>query len=135
MGGNGCSCAGAPSAMEAASLPEPFSTGRTVVIWDLMSLVQGTTDFSEAVPVPPNNAIAVEVNVLNFTVGATCTGTVQTCMDPAKEAWIDAGNLTINALGPNFTIITGISGFFIRVSMTPQSGTTLVFVCVHLPSR
>ncbi|MCC6741738.1 MAG: hypothetical protein IT452_22065 [Planctomycetia bacterium] len=129
MGGNGCSCASAPS------LPESFATGRTAVVWDLKSLNQGTIDCSEAVSVPPNNAIAVEVNVLNFTAGATCTGVVQTCMDAAKENWTDAGNLTVNALGPNFTIITGISGMFIRIVMSPQSGIVLVFVCVHLPSR
>lgn len=35
MGGNGCSCASAPS------LPESFATGRTAVVWDLKSLVNG----------------------------------------------------------------------------------------------
>jgi hypothetical protein len=73
------------------------------------------------------------VNVLNFTAGADCTGQVQ--ISTTKQDWTDAGALTINALGPNFTIITGLSGFFLRVAMTPQSGTNIVYVCAHFSSR
>lgn len=134
MGGNGCSCSGGAEVMPSSSLPEPFATGRKVVVWDLKSLNQGVVDYSEAVLVPPNNAIAVEVNVLNFTAGATCTGIVQTATRN-REDWVSAGNLTINALGPNFTIITGLTGEVIRLAMSPQSGVVLVFACIHLLSR
>lgn len=134
MGGNGCSCSGGAEVLQSSSLPERFAEGRKVVVWDLKSLNQGVIDYSEAVPVPPNNAVAVEVNVLNFTTGATCTGIVQTATRNLED-WVDAGNLTINALGPNFTIITGLTGQSIRVAMSPQSGIVLAFVCIHLLTR
>jgi hypothetical protein len=134
MGGNGCACSGRGEVRAVPELPQKFSSGRKVVIWDLKSLNQGVVDYSEAVRVPPNNAVGVEFNVLNYTVGPTCTGVLQTAMG-STDAWTSAGNLTINALGPNFTILTGITGEFIRAAVSPQSGVVIGSLCIHLLER